>query len=959
MAWPPPEGRVTHRQAQQCPENMTTNATGAASLLECACDAGYLLNPLGICESCPAGGNKYKAAVGNIPLCEGTCPGNSLLRPDSRGARGPEECVCPEGEGQLMLLSTGAFQCVLGAGIGLDDQPFTIESDGSGPWVNVRTSLNVSMVNFGMFFDAAIPWELENNKELREIVITQLGLPASLESKVLIKVEEYGPSRLGKTGKELQLATTAPPYPKDLPLGWNRVNMQLPFASYAEAMKFLEFAEGMNLTMLQERVQAVRPDFDDLFTITSDPWGHHSMNGTDASVEYVIVRCPNRTAFVEGERFLSLALSCECAPGYMPNYLVVDVPEDQRPAVGFDRFGRPVPRDEEFEGYPAADIRNLTLLAKDGPTCWPCVSSVNGVVRGYYKDTVGNEKCKQCWDVKFLPEQILAGNSSPWNSSNVDERHWPTTEPVTGANAKSACLCRGGSVKTGPLCIPCDPGTYAEVGAAECGICMENTYSEEGWANCTECEFLYTAGAGSGECFFQLALVIVVLVSSFVVISLLLFLCCRKLLRNPTIVKYIRRHQLRRQFKQHLTELDKTRNLKYEPSLFRRGKNGELETFTVPADCIEFGDIRKILLCLEERLFMRGSGNFYDDEALLASACIEVFFKFHADVAKDCIDHEEGLQRPIYTGILSFLIMYNEMFDKLQRDEELDYQAMTDAGEKLKEEATGDNMQSTGEILPLWEQALNMRWCYAKMAEKLKSRTGIAISLAKPKHLWRILEKSAFNHRSAARVCDVTRGMVTCEDFHQHTEVIEFLLEYALVCHAIEIARVKQRYNDASPGGWRDIMVNFVFTGDTTRHVCELQIVHSKMLALRSGAGGHHDYSLCRTAIEFVEFVQGERELARILAEIMGSAGTKRERVEFDDGGCQTDDDDDFGKWLAAGSPSTPSGTGLKNALAAGRKDFGLVAIRRVGAEAPVVTEIPYGYGKKPKPQRHTPEFWF
>ena len=37
-------------------------------------------------------------------------------------------------------------------------------------------------------------------------------------------------------------------------------------------------------------------------------------------------------------------------------------------------------------------------------------------------------------------------------------------------------------------------------------------------------------------------------------------------------------------------------------------------------------------------------------------------------------------------------------------------------------------------------------------------------------------------------------------------------------------------------------MVNFAFRADPNRHGCELQVVHSKLLLLRQGGGGHADY---------------------------------------------------------------------------------------------------------------------
>ena len=60
----------------------------------------------------------------------------------------------------------------------------------------------------------------------------------------------------------------------------------------------------------------------------------------------------------------------------------------------------------------------------------------------------------------------------------------------------------------------------------------------------------------------------------------------------------------------------------------------------------------------------------------------------------------------------------------------------------------------------------------------------------------------------------------------------------------VRLVRVKDRF--AQPAaGWRDCMVNFYVAADQARHVCEVQVAHSKMLTLRAGLDGcalHYSY---------------------------------------------------------------------------------------------------------------------
>ena len=45
-------------------------------------------------------------------------------------------------------------------------------------------------------------------------------------------------------------------------------------------------------------------------------------------------------------------------------------------------------------------------------------------------------------------------------------------------------------------------------------------------------------------------------------------------------------------------------------------------------------------------------------------------------------------------------------------------------------------------------------------------------------------------------------------------------------------------------------MLNFYMTADPHRHVCEIQIVHTRMLVARKGLPGHAIYGRSRNALE-------------------------------------------------------------------------------------------------------------
>ena len=56
----------------------------------------------------------------------------------------------------------------------------------------------------------------------------------------------------------------------------------------------------------------------------------------------------------------------------------------------------------------------------------------------------------------------------------------------------------------------------------------------------------------------------------------------------------------------------------------------------------------------------------------------------------------------------------------------------------------------------------------------------------------------------------------------------------------IVIVRLKDRWSQPAPGGWRDLLINFYISSDPNRHICEAQITHAELLMARTGLAGHH-----------------------------------------------------------------------------------------------------------------------
>ena len=73
-------------------------------------------------------------------------------------------------------------------------------------------------------------------------------------------------------------------------------------------------------------------------------------------------------------------------------------------------------------------------------------------------------------------------------------------------------------------------------------------------------------------------------------------------------------------------------------------------------------------------------------------------------------------------------------------------------------------------------------------------------------------------------------------------------------------------------------MVNFYLKDDPNRHICELQLVHQRMLVARKNMPGHAIYSRLRNAIEIQEALNSFKVfgLSDADASTAGVAGARR-----------------------------------------------------------------------------------
>jgi hypothetical protein len=121
-----------------------------------------------------------------------------------------------------------------------------------------------------------------------------------------------------------------------------------------------------------------------------------------------------------------------------------------------------------------------------------------------------------------------------------------------------------------------------------------------------------------------------------------------------------------------------------------------------------------------------------------------------------------------------------------------------------------------------------------------------------------VAAKQKLREVHAKKVRDIARTMVVFSTMDEIATFARLLIKQP----GVRILRMKDRFcSNPSSSGWRDLMINVSIAThhevgkDDHRHVCEIQIVHSRMLHARRGLPGHEVYGKVRNAIEMMELM--------------------------------------------------------------------------------------------------------
>ena len=152
-------------------------------------------------------------------------------------------------------------------------------------------------------------------------------------------------------------------------------------------------------------------------------------------------------------------------------------------------------------------------------------------------------------------------------------------------------------------------------------------------------------------------------------------------------------------------------------------------------------------------------------------------------------------------------------------------------------------MQATRSFPELYTHGAKLKAKYDDFVRLIAEKTGAVARSAPLKGAWRAIEKMVLRpshvpggELNASSCCDCLRSSLICKDFTVVNSVVELLewLDQELGDEAytdgidsefrICLVRTKCRFSTPTSGGWADLLTNFSFVDDSSKHVIELQV---------------------------------------------------------------------------------------------------------------------------------------
>ena len=261
---------------------------------------------------------------------------------------------------------------------------------------------------------------------------------------------------------------------------------------------------------------------------------------------------------------------------------------------------------------------------------------------------------------------------------------------------------------------------------------------------------------------------------------------------------------------------------------------------------------------LQAKLVEKGSWTEGDrDEIGELLAAARVFYDIQIEGAKRV---QAQLAAKLAQSKSDFCAMYGLVFKLVQQ--EAAYPRAMEAADRLEAAVAArgpQTRQAVNRIDVLYESsALKQKPPFDDMVRRLgEDAKALDVKVAPLKSLARAFEKTAMkkeNRFDSDRLLDLVRGMLVFQTVEGVAAALELLADPK--DRGWTVVRIKNRMREPTGGGWADVLLNLKANDDANHFICELQLVHKKMLVTREELGGHDAYNEFRTASEFLELVQ-------------------------------------------------------------------------------------------------------
>lgn len=196
---------------------------------------------------------------------------------------------------------------------------------------------------------------------------------------------------------------------------------------------------------------------------------------------------------------------------------------------------------------------------------------------------------------------------------------------------------------------------------------------------------------------------------------------------------------------------------------------------------------------------------------------------------------------------------------------------ISDMKTELKGRGKPGTVQPHSGVLQLTMQFRALSGEFSNLVTKIAAGiTGVEVKQRSAlKSLYRMLEKGLLKGSSTAdwraalssqasvncsKVLDGVACIFLCVDFKVMDDLVQQMRRIVASSDTIDFCRVKNRWEQPTDGGWRDLMINLVVNSI----VVEIQVVHSKLYVARDGLEGHSTYGEIRCFQELLAFTGNE-----------------------------------------------------------------------------------------------------